>query len=106
MASLQAAGVPAAAVAASKELTSDPHLQARRFWRILDRAYIGKHPNGVAPYRLQGGPLEIEWPAPTLGQHNREVLGGLLGLSDAELADLERDAIIGNRPRLPGAVGG
>lgn len=106
MDSLQAAGVPAAAVAASKELTADPHLQARRFWKILDRAYIGKHPNGVAPYRLQGGPLEIEWPAPTLGQHNREILGGLLGLSDAELADLERDAIIGNRPRLPGAVGG
>lgn len=106
MDSLQAAGVPAAAVAASKELTADPHLQARCFWKILDREYIGKHPNGVAPYRLQDDPLEIEWPAPTLGQHNREILGGLLGLSDAELADLERDGIIGNRPRLPGAVGG
>ena len=28
---------------------------------------------------------------PTVGQHNQEVLGGLLGISDAELADL-RDA--------------
>lgn len=106
MDSLQSAGVPAAAVSASKELIADPHLQARRFWKILDRPHIGKHPNGVAPYRLQDGPLEIGWPAPTLGQHNQEILGGLLGLSDAELADLERDGIIGNRPRLPGAVGG
>lgn len=106
MDSLQAAGVPAAGVAASKELMANPHLRARRFWKILDRAYIGKHPNGVAPYRLQDGPFEMAWPAPTLGQHNREILGGLLGLSDAELAGLERDGIIGNRPRLPGAVGG
>lgn len=106
MDSLQAAGVPAAGVAASKELMENPHLRVRRFWKMLDRAYIGKHPNGVAPYRLQDGPLGIEWPAPTLGQHNREILGGLLGLSDTELADLERDGIIGNRPRLPGAVGG
>ena len=103
---LQSAGVPAAAVIESKELMASPQLQARRFWEILDRPYIGKHPNGVAPYQLQDGPLEIGWPAPTLGQHNREVLGGLLGLSEADLADLERDGIIGNRPRLPGAVGG
>ena len=103
---LQAAGVPAAGVAASRELMANPHLQARQFWKMLDRAHIGKHPNGVAPYRLEEGPLEIEWPAPTLGQHNREILGGLLGLSDADLADLEREGIIGTRPRLAGAVGG
>ena len=37
-------------------------------------------------------------PPPLLGQHNRDVLGGLLGLSDAELAELERTQIIGTRP--------
>ena len=37
-------------------------------------------------------------PPPLLGQHNREVLGGLLGLSDAELAELERTQVIGTRP--------
>jgi len=105
MDSLQAAGVPAAGVAASKELMANPHLRARRFWKILDRAYVGKHPNGVAPYRLQDGPLELAWPAPTLGQHNRDILEGLLGLSAADLADHERHGLIGNRTCLPGSAG-
>ena len=33
-------------------------------------------------------------PPPRLGEHNREVFGGLLGLSDAELDELERGRII------------
>jgi crotonobetainyl-CoA:carnitine CoA-transferase CaiB-like acyl-CoA transferase len=37
-------------------------------------------------------------PAPTLGQHNDEVLGELLGLTPDELAELRREQIIGDRP--------
>jgi hypothetical protein len=35
-----------------------------------------------------------------LGEHNTEVLGGLLGLSAGELSDLKTRGIIGSRPRL------
>ena len=37
-------------------------------------------------------------PAPRLGEHNREVLGDLLGVDDAELARLTAQKIIGTRP--------
>jgi crotonobetainyl-CoA:carnitine CoA-transferase CaiB-like acyl-CoA transferase len=37
-------------------------------------------------------------PAPKLGEHNVEVLGGLLGCSSGEIAALEADRIIGTRP--------
>ena len=37
-------------------------------------------------------------PPPTLGQHNREILQGELGLSDAELERFEEAQIIGTRP--------
>jgi hypothetical protein len=33
-----------------------------------------------------------------MGEHNRDVLGGILGLDDAELADLAADGVIATRP--------
>ena len=103
-AELQALGVPAAHTASSLELASDPHLAARRFWKMMTRAVVGELPHPAAPYRVGEEPFDIDAPAPTLGQHNRDVLGGLLGLTGAEIAELERDGVIGTKPRLPDAV--
>jgi crotonobetainyl-CoA:carnitine CoA-transferase CaiB-like acyl-CoA transferase len=36
--------------------------------------------------------------APRLGEHNREVLAGLLGLTDDELTRLADAGVIGQRP--------
>ena len=105
MEELQAVGVPAGAVNRSGESRHDPHLNARHFWRLVERQHVGELPLAVAPYRLNGEPLEIEWPAPTLGQHNSEVLGGILGLDDAEIADLQREGVIGTKPRSPEVKG-
>ena len=38
--------------------------------------------------------------APALGEHNREVLQGLLGLSDDELAELHEAKVIGDTPQF------
>jgi crotonobetainyl-CoA:carnitine CoA-transferase CaiB-like acyl-CoA transferase len=43
---------------------------------------------------IKMGQEEVFEPAPTLGQHNQEVLGGLLGRSDAELKSLQEKGII------------
>ena len=37
--------------------------------------------------------------APTLGEHNHDILCGLLGVSDDQYAALERDGVIGTRPQ-------
>jgi crotonobetainyl-CoA:carnitine CoA-transferase CaiB-like acyl-CoA transferase len=47
------------------------------------------------PFRETDKPFAVRSAPPTLGQHNNEILGGLLGLSDAEIAQLTRDGIIG-----------
>jgi crotonobetainyl-CoA:carnitine CoA-transferase CaiB-like acyl-CoA transferase len=98
---LQANGVPAAAVYSALDVLADPHLAARGQWQMIERAYVGRQPNPVAPYRVGDAPYAIEAPAPTLGQHNRRVLGELLGLTDAELARLTRAGVIGQRPVMP-----
>lgn len=48
-----------------------------------------------------GAPFDIERPAPTLGRRNREILDGIPGLSDREIADLAEAEIIGDRLRRP-----
>ena len=98
---LQAVGVPAAQVASSLELASDPHLAARGFWKMLERDVVGELPHPAAPYRVGEAPFDIDRPAPTLGQHNREVLTELLGLGETEIDALERRGVIGNKPKMP-----
>ena len=101
MVELQAAGIPAAHAASSLELSVDPHLAERGFWKVMERPHVGDLPHPAAPYRVGKLPFDIDRVAPTLGQHNREVLTELLHLSDAEIDDLERRGIIGDRPKMP-----
>jgi len=64
------------------------------------------HPvNGVAPHsslpmRFSAGPRRFhQRHAPLLGEHNREVLAEL-GLTRAEIDDLEAHGVIGSAPAM------
>jgi hypothetical protein len=98
MHTLQAAGVLAVAVLSPKEELLDPHLKARRFFDIVET------PNGKRPVPHQiGAKFSAFEPdsgrvAPSLGQHNSEVLSGILGMSEAEIADLKERGVIGDEP--------
>lgn len=103
MAALQAAGVAAGVARLPAELDRDPHLLARGFWRRVDRPFIGPHWQSSAAFREGSLPYPIRRVAPTLGQDNAALLGGRLGLSDAELTDLTARDVIGTvpKPRRP-----
>lgn len=95
MKELQAAGIAAGVARLPIELLQDPQLRARGFIQQVDRAFIGKHPQPSMPFRENEAPFAIRRAPPTLGEHNNEILGGLLGLSEADIAQLTRDGIIG-----------
>ena len=98
---LQQAGVAAGAVRHPMELLDDPHLVARGFWQWIERAHVGRHPQPSPPYREGSSPIAVRSPAATLGEHNEQVLGGLLGLSQNELDRLTRAQVIGTEALPP-----
>ncbi len=95
MNALQAVGVASGVARLPIELLRDPQLLARGFIQEIDRAFIGRHPQPSMPFREIDKPFVIRNPPPTLGEHNREILGGILGLSNGEIEELARDGIIG-----------
>jgi crotonobetainyl-CoA:carnitine CoA-transferase CaiB-like acyl-CoA transferase len=98
---LQDAGVIAAAVLNPKQVLFDKHLRERDYFETIDQPDVGPRP--VARQlgaRFSAFDTSTPGPAPKLGQHNKEVLQGLLGLSDAELADLQQRNVIGDKPEL------
>jgi crotonobetainyl-CoA:carnitine CoA-transferase CaiB-like acyl-CoA transferase len=99
LARLLAAGVPAAPVADPRAASLCPQHAARGFFEEVEHPVVGREPMPTVPFRYASVPRWIRSPAPTLGQHNRGVLAGLLGLSEADLTALEADRIIGTRPR-------
>jgi hypothetical protein len=72
-------------------------------WQPSDRPFMGPHLLPSVAYREGDAilPYAIEHLAPTLGQHNHDVLSGVLGLSDTEIVELERDEIIGTVATMP-----
>lgn len=53
---LQCAGIVAGAVRHPVELIDDPHLAARGFFQWVERAYVGRHPQPLPPYREEALP--------------------------------------------------
>ena len=93
-------GIPAAALADPRVASLHPQHAARGFFEEIDHPVVGRQPLPTVPFRYASTPRWLRSPAPTLGQHNREVLGGLLGLSDGEIDALAAAGVIGTRPRL------
>ncbi|WP_131744829.1 CoA transferase [Frankia sp. Cppng1_Ct_nod] len=96
---LVASGVPAAGVLLQHEPGKVQQLHARGFWETVTHPITGTNVFSGYPARLANGPARLNRRhAPTLGQHNREILTGLLGLSDSAVDALEGDGVIGTRP--------
>jgi crotonobetainyl-CoA:carnitine CoA-transferase CaiB-like acyl-CoA transferase len=95
---LIAQGVPAAPLADFRDMSSHPLLQARGFYELVDHPVVGTHPVVGLPLRYSGIERWVRTPAPTLGQHNAEVLGGILGMSAEQLAELAEAGVIGDQP--------
>jgi len=94
MSAMAAAGVPAGPVYTIADIAVDEHYRARRAIQDVEVPGLGqlKMP-GVVP-KLSDSPGQISWAGPRIGEHNREVLQGLLGLSDEQMLELAKQGVI------------
>ena len=75
-------------------VADDPQLAARGFFEEVTHPTAGRLSYPGAPYRHSATPWRMRRAAPTRGQHNREVYGDELGLSESELRALESEGVI------------
>ncbi|MEZ5143406.1 MAG: CoA transferase [Acidimicrobiales bacterium] len=93
---LWGAGVPVGKVIQPHRQAELPQLVDRGFFEEVDHPVIGTARYNTLPMRFSNGPERLhERHAPLLGEHNAALLGEL-GLSEAEIAALEADGIIGS----------
>jgi len=91
---LQALGVPAMRVLGEDSIDDDPHVAARGFIETVEHPKLGRRRVAGAPWNFDSGDVGIRRPAPLLGQHNDQVLGGILGLSRDEIERLIREGVV------------
>jgi len=96
---LPARGVPAADLVVPERILENPQFVARGFVQEVEHAVAGRIGIPGFPARWANGAAPVHGrAAPLLGEHNREIFTGLLGVGESELADLRARDVIGHRP--------
>jgi crotonobetainyl-CoA:carnitine CoA-transferase CaiB-like acyl-CoA transferase len=91
---LEAAGVPNGPINNIAQVFADPQVKARGVQIELEHASGARLPLVASPMRFSETQIDYRLAPPLLGQHTEEVLSGLLGKSDAEIAQLRSAGVI------------
>ena len=86
--------VPVGTAYSAADIFADPHMAARGDLVPVDDPVIGPVRQQAPFPRLARHPSPIPSGAPRLGEHNREVWCGLVGVSEDELADLTARGVV------------
>ena len=98
---MQEVGVPAGRVLDMATIKDDPHLYARGFWVRIPNPKMRPYRKHAVAWRLMEANPVLRDHAPYFGEHNEEILGGLLGLDGTDLAELAAAGIISDAPVSP-----
>jgi crotonobetainyl-CoA:carnitine CoA-transferase CaiB-like acyl-CoA transferase len=91
---LERANVPGGPINTLDRVFADPHVRARGARVEVEHPCYGLLDLVANPIRLSGTPIEYRGAPPLLGEHNAEVLSGLLEKSAEELASLSAAGVI------------
>jgi CoA:oxalate CoA-transferase len=86
--------IPCAPVRTAPEVMHDPHMHSRGMLEDVVHPELGPITVPSSPLRLHGAAPAPTTPSPTIGQHNSEIYGTWLGLSEVEVAGLKEAGVI------------
>jgi benzylsuccinate CoA-transferase BbsF subunit len=91
---LQRAGVPAHIVSRAGDLARDSHLRAANHFKKIEDPEFGEAEIEGPRFWFERTKLPETRRGPRIGEHTNEVLTTVLGLSDAEIADLAEAGVL------------
>jgi formyl-CoA transferase len=91
---LEPLGVPCGPINRLDDVYADPQVQHRGLRIDVAHPLAGSIPLVANPIKYSRTPLRYDMPPPLLGEHTEEVLRGLLGKNDDEIAALHHKGII------------
>ena len=86
--------IPCAPVRDVNEVMHDAHMHERGMLERIDHPELGEIVVPSTPLRLHGTDKVETRPSPTIGQHNAEIYGSWLGLSEGEIQQLRDSGVI------------
>ena len=95
---LKAHHVPIAPILSVAEASRHPHLRQRGTVRTIQDRILGEFDVPGFALRFSDFPQPLPLQAPTLGEHNEEILTQWLGYSESEVRQLESQGILRSRP--------
>ena len=89
---LEAERVPVGLIYNVEDQINDPHFNARGMFEEVDIDGKALKIPAIMP-KLSATPGRTDWPGGPVGEHNGEILQGVLGLDDDELAALKEEGV-------------
>jgi crotonobetainyl-CoA:carnitine CoA-transferase CaiB-like acyl-CoA transferase len=84
-----------APILTTDEVLQSEQLAARKYWQPLPHPELGQTVHYPGPFaKFSAAPLRYRYRPPTVGEHNREVYIGELGVSEPQFVELQRKGII------------
>lgn len=91
---LQVIEIVCSPVPSFDQVCNDPHLISREMIIEVEQPVSGKVKTPGSLFKLSKTPGNINFPAPTLGEHNLEIYSTLLGHTEEEISQLSKEGVI------------
>lgn len=87
-------GIPAGPIYDISQILQDPQVQNREMFVEMEHPTLGKITVNGCAVKLEDTAASVRTPAPALGQDNKEIYSGMLGLNQSEIDQFTEEHVI------------